>query len=63
MILAVSSAAWGGLAVLYFLLMVTLGLIGLRKGHWVMFILGFLVPLFWVFGALLGPARPDEGRP
>ena len=63
MILAVSSTVWGGLAVLYFLLMVTIGLIGLRKGHWVLFILGFLVPPFWVIGALMEPAHPDEGRP
>ena len=26
------------------------------KGHWIMFILGFFVPLFWLIGALL-PAR------
>ena len=33
--------------VLYLLLLV-LGLIGLRKGHWVMFIIGFFIPMFWL---------------
>ena len=30
--------------VLYFILMVTLGIISIRKGHWVMFILGIFHP-------------------
>jgi hypothetical protein len=40
-------------AVIYFLLLVTLGIISLRKGHWVMFIIGLFFPLFWFIGALL----------
>jgi hypothetical protein len=43
----------GGL--LYFLLLVTLGIISIRKGHWVMFIVGIFIPLFWLIGALLPP--------
>jgi ABC-type multidrug transport system permease subunit len=43
----------GGL--LYFLLLVTLGIISIRKGHWVMFIIGIFIPLFWLIGALLPP--------
>jgi hypothetical protein len=42
--------------VLYFILLVTLGIITIRKGHWVMFIIGIFIPLFWIIGALL-PAR------
>ena len=42
--------------VLYFILLVTLGIITLRKGHWVMFILGIFLPLFWIIGALI-PAK------
>jgi hypothetical protein len=30
--------------ILYFVLLVTLGLLSIRKGHWVMFILGEPVP-------------------
>ena len=42
--------------VLYFILLVTLGIITIRKGHWVMFIIGIFIPLFWIVGALM-PAR------
>ena len=41
----------GGL--LYLVLLVTLGIIAIRKGHWVMFIIGIFFPLFWLIGALL----------
>jgi hypothetical protein len=44
-----------GGGILYVILLLTLGIIGLRKGHWVMFIIGFFVPLFWLIGAVLGP--------
>jgi hypothetical protein len=39
--------------VIYFVLMITLGVISLRKGHWVMFIIGLFIPIFWLIGALL----------
>jgi ABC-type multidrug transport system permease subunit len=53
---ASSTRTWaviGGL--IYFILLITLGLMSLRKGHWVMFILGIFVPLFWLIGGLMGP--------
>ncbi len=43
-------------AVIYFLLIITLGVMSLRKGHWVMFLIGIFIPLFWFIGALL-PSR------
>jgi hypothetical protein len=47
---------FGGLAaILYVFLIITLGLTTLRKGHWIMFILGFFLPLLWIVGALLPP--------
>ncbi len=46
-----ASIAIGG--VLYVILLLTLGVISLRKGHWVMFIIGIFIPLFWLIGALL----------
>jgi hypothetical protein len=49
----------GGFAILYLVLLVTLGLMCLRKGHWVMFILGFFIFLFWVIGAVIPPTRPQ----
>jgi hypothetical protein len=62
MVLAISTGGWiaiGG--VLYLILLITLGIMSLRKGHWVMFILGFVFPLFWLIGALL-PSTAESGR-
>jgi hypothetical protein len=39
--------------IIYFVLLVTLGILSLRKGHWVMFIIGLFIPIFWLIGALL----------
>lgn len=44
-----------GGAVLYIVLMVTLGILCLRKGHWVMFIIGLFLPLLWLIGAVIPP--------
>jgi len=50
---------WGiGFGVLYVVLMITLGILTLRKGHWVMFIIGFFLPIFWLIGAMIPPTRP-----
>jgi hypothetical protein len=43
------------LGVLYFVLLVSLGIMSIRKGHWVMFIIGIFLPIFWIIGALLPP--------
>lgn len=42
--------------ILYLILMITLGVMSIRKGHWVMFIIGFFLPFFWLIGALM-PSR------
>ena len=42
--------------IIYFILIVTLGVMSLRKGHWVMFIIGIFLPFFWLIGALM-PSR------
>ena len=48
---------WVLLGILYFVVLVTLGVSTLRKGHFVLFIVGIFLPLFWIIGALLGPTR------
>jgi hypothetical protein len=49
---------FGGLAALLWLvLLISLGMTTLRKGHWVMFILGIFLPLFWLIGAVMAPVR------
>jgi hypothetical protein len=50
---------WYGIgfgAILYIVLLITLGVMTLRKGHWVMFIFGISFPLFWLIGAVMRPA-------
>jgi hypothetical protein len=51
----------GGGILLYFVLLFVLGITCLRKGHWVMFILGIFLPLFWIIGAVI--PRPDRRPP
>jgi uncharacterized membrane protein len=43
---------------IYLVLLVTLGIISIRKGLWVMFIVGLFIPLFWLVGAVL----PERAR-
>jgi len=47
----------GILAVFWLMLLLTLGIIAISKGHWVMFLIGLFFPLFWFIGALLPPRR------
>ncbi len=51
----------GGLHVLWgaihLVLIVTLGVLSIRKGHWVMFLIGFIFPLFRLIGVVLPPRR------
>ncbi len=59
LVLASMSDVWIGIsAVLWLLLLVTLGVLSIRKGHWVMFIVGLFLPIFWLIGALM----PRRGR-
>jgi len=56
-------AANGGtvlIGVIYFVLLITLGVFCLRKGHWIMFIIGLFLPLFWLIGALLPRTRRED---
>jgi hypothetical protein len=45
----------GGL-LLYLVLVGTLGVLTFRRGHLVLFWVGFLFPVCWLFGSLLAPA-------
>ena len=55
--LAASTTGAVLLAAIYVVLLVTLGVISIRKGHWVMFIIGIFIPLFWIIGALMPPKQ------
>jgi uncharacterized membrane protein len=43
-------------ALLYLVLIVTLGVATIRNGHWVLFILGIFLPIFWIIGGLMRPS-------
>ena len=44
-----------GLGIIYVFLLVFLGIKTLKNGHWIMFILGFILPIFWIIGGILPP--------
>jgi len=52
-------------ATVYVLAFCIFGVISLSKGHWVMFLFGFLVPPLWLVGTVLAPrgaaAEPVQG--
>ncbi|MGH3154480.1 MAG: hypothetical protein ACRDOB_27665 [Streptosporangiaceae bacterium] len=43
-------------SIIYLVLVLTLALLTFRKGHWVIGLIGFVVPVLWLIGAIL-PAR------
>jgi ATP/ADP translocase len=50
-----STVLWFLLAVLYLVILVTLGVTTLRKGHVVLFVVGIFLPFLWLIGAVIGP--------
>jgi hypothetical protein len=58
--IATSGGAIVGLGVLYLVLLLTLGIMSIRKGHWIMFIVGIFIPLFWLIGALMPPVNKAD---
>ena len=57
MVLAVSADGIGGLGVLYVLVFLFLGLRSIKHGHWIMFLIGIPLPIFWIIGGLMPPVR------
>ena len=53
---------WVLLGILYFALMVTLGVMTFRGGHYWLFGLGIFVPLLWVIGALIAPTEAAASK-
>ncbi len=46
-----------GGGIIYLVLLVVLGTMTIRNGHWVLFILGIVFPFLWLIGAVMRP-RP-----
>ena len=57
--LAISTLGFGTLGIIYVVLLLTLGILSIRKGHWIMFIIGIFLPIFWIIGGLMPPVRRD----
>jgi hypothetical protein len=46
-----------GGGILYLVLLITMGVLTIRKGHVVLFIIGLFLPFFWLIGAIMAPVR------
>jgi hypothetical protein len=66
-LLSVVAVDWGWVTtgvsafVVWVALFIWLGIRTLRRGYWVMFLVGIVLPIFWIIGALISPPRL-EGR-
>ena len=56
-VLAISAGGIVGLSVLYVLLFLVLGIRSIKRGHWIMFLIGIPLPIFWIIGGLMPPTR------
>jgi hypothetical protein len=54
---AITVAGVGIGAVVYVLLFLVLGLRSIKHGHWIMFLVGIPLPIFWIIGGLMPPVR------
>ena len=54
---AISGPSIGGLAVGYVLLFLFLGIRSIKHGHWIMFLIGIPIPIFWIIGGLMPPVQ------
>ncbi len=56
-----STLLWIILGVIYFLVLVTLGITTLRKGHYWLFAIGIIFPFLWLIGAFIAPTPRAAG--
>jgi hypothetical protein len=56
-----SAIIWFLFAALYVVVLITLGLTTLRKGHVILFLVGIFLPFLWVLGALISPTPRAAG--
>jgi hypothetical protein len=56
-VLAISTGGVGLLGFIYIVLLLALGLRSIKRGHWIMFLVGIPLPIFWVIGGLMPPVR------
>jgi hypothetical protein len=51
----VSTVLWFVFGVLYVVILITLGVTTLRKGHVALFVIGIFFPILWLIGAVIRP--------
>ncbi len=56
-----STVLWFLLGVVYLVVLITLGVSTLRKGHVFLFVIGLFIPILWLIGALIGPTPRAAG--
>ena len=56
-----STLLWLVFAFIYVVVLITLGLATLRKGHYFLFFIGIFFPFLWIVGALIGPTPRAAG--
>jgi hypothetical protein len=56
-----STFLWFLLGALYLAALIVLGVATLRKGHYVLFVIGIVFPLLWIVGALMAPTPRAAG--
>ena len=52
-----------GLGIIYIFLLIFLGVRTIKNGHWILFVIGFFIPIVWIVGGMLPPkgmSRMDE---
>ena len=52
---------WILFTAIYLAALVSLGVLTLRKGHTVLFVVGIIFPVLWIIGALLAPTPRATG--
>ncbi len=50
-------AVGGFLALIWITMLIFFGIETIRKGHWILFFIGIVLPVLWVIGALSSPTR------
>jgi hypothetical protein len=53
---------WIVLGIVYFVCWIFLGMATVRKGHYWLFWIGFLIPILWIVGALIAPTELAVAR-
>jgi hypothetical protein len=56
-----STFLWIVFAFIYLVVLITLGLATLRKGHYILFFVGIFFPVLWLVGGLIGPTPRAAG--